>query len=333
MSVAQRKDGRWIVKYRYREKWCQRAFHEEQEARCFDAEQASSSLDERLSMGELIAIFLRSRPDMVAETRKRIVWLFADGGPCSFMRDKYADMLNRRDLEFFRENMRARAVSNNTINHYQAYVQSALAWGVEQELIGQHPWRFKKLKVERPIITATLPDLMRVFLYLPDYLQWAVKTAFYLALRFGHVELFGLQWAAFDWQRRQVVIRQGKSGRIKTVLIRNESYFAEARERFAEDIRAGVTHVCHRNGQRVLSYRTAWLTACKRAGVKMKPYAVRHVAATTMLANGADLAAVAAQLGHANVATTGGTYAHVTPLGQAHAAESLPMLETQILKG
>lgn len=56
------------------------------------------------------------------------------------MRDKYADMLNRRDLEFFRENMRARAVSNNTINHYQAYVQSALAWEVEQELIGQHPW-------------------------------------------------------------------------------------------------------------------------------------------------------------------------------------------------
>ena len=45
-----------------------------------------------------------------------------------------------------------------------------------------------------------------------------------------------------------------------------------------------------------------------------------------MLANGAELAAVAAQLGHANVATTGGTYAHVTPLGQAHAANALPSL-------
>ena len=56
----------------------------------------------------------------------------------------------------------------------------------------------------------------------------------------------------------------------------------------------------------------------------MKPYAVRHIAATTMLANGADLAAVAAQLGHASVATTGATYAHVTPMGQAHAAEALP---------
>lgn len=43
-----------------------------------------------------------------------------------------------------------------------------------------------------------------------------------------------------------------------------------------------------------------------------------------MLANGADLAAVAAQLGHASVATTGATYAHVTPMGQAHAAEALP---------
>lgn len=131
---------------------------------------------------------------------------------------------------------------------------------------------------------------MRVFMYLPDYLQWAVKTAFYSALRFGHVELFGLQWAAFDWQRRQVVIRQGKSGRTSNRAYSNESYFTEAMERFAQDMRAGVTYVCHRNGLRVLSYRTAWLTACKRAGVKMKPYAVRHVAATTMLANGADLA-------------------------------------------
>ena len=328
MSVSQRKDGRWLVKYRSDGKWKQRSFRAEQEAVAFDLEQSQTKFDENITMGELLMIFARSRPELHASTKRSLSWLFSDDGPCAFMRDKYSEALNRRDLEMFRENMRAWEVTNNTINHYQAYIQSVLAWGVEQELIMRHPWQFKKLKVIKPITTADLPALMRIYRQLPEYMQWAVKTAFFLALRFGQVELFSLQWSAFDWQRRQVVIRQGKSGRLKTVLIRNESFYREAMSRFSEDMRNGVPLVCHRNGLRVLSYRTAWLAACRRAGVKMKPYAVRHIAATTMLANGADLAAVAAQLGHASVATTGATYAHVTPLGQAHAAEAMPALDT-----
>lgn len=327
MSVSQRKDGRWLVKYRSDGKWKQRSFRTEQEAVAFDLEQSQTKFDENITMGELLMIFARSRPELHDSTKRSLSWLFSDDGPCAFMRDKYAEALNRRDLEMFRENMRPRKVTNNTINHYQAYIQSVLAWGVEQELIVRHPWQFKKLKVIKPITTADLPALMRIYQQLPEYMQWAVKTAFFLALRFGQVELFSLQWSAFDWQRRQVIIRQGKSGRLKTVLIRNEAYYNEAMSRFSEDMRNGIPLVCHRNGLRVLSYRTAWLSACRRAGVKMKPYAVRHIAATTMLANGADLAAVAAQLGHASVATTGATYAHVTPLGQAHAAEALPALD------
>ena len=59
----------------------------------------------------------------------------------------------------------------------------------------------------------------------------------------------------------------------------------------------------------------------------MRPYDIRHIAATEMLSRGADLAAVAAQLGHSNVATTGCTYAHVTPQGQLLAASVMPALE------
>ena len=82
--------------------------------------------------------------------------------------------------------------------------------------------------------------------------------------------------------------------------------------------------VCHRDGQRVLSYMTAWHNACRRAGVTMRPYDIRHLAATAMLSAGADLAAVAAQLGHASVATTGATYAHVTAGAQARVASLMP---------
>ncbi|MBD5608417.1 MAG: tyrosine-type recombinase/integrase, partial [Desulfovibrio sp.] len=98
---------------------------------------------------------------------------------------------------------------------------------------------------------------------------------------------------------------------------------------YEADTKAGIPLVCHRNGSKVLSFRTAWLNACKKAGVVMRPYDIRHIAATEMLARGADLAAVAAQLGHSNVATTGAFYAHVTAGSQSRAASLMPSLDDE----
>ena len=181
MSVFRRNNGRWIVKFKDSSgKWVQRSFLDEQTARAFNSEQNDTVEDTELSMGELVVLYLRSNPDLYPETRRRIIWLFADGGPCAFMRDKYAVKLDRQDLERMREFMRARNVTNNTINHYQAYTQMILAWGADQELIVRHPWRdFKKLKVSKPVIQARLEDLIRLYPYLPEYLQWAAKTAFF----------------------------------------------------------------------------------------------------------------------------------------------------------
>lgn len=58
----------------------------------------------------------------------------------------------------------------------------------------------------------------------------------------------------------------------------------------------------------------------------MRFYEIRHLSATEMLYAGADLASVAAQLGHSNVATTGATYAHITAGSQAMAANLMPAL-------
>ena len=60
-----------------------------------------------------------------------------------------------------------------------------------------------------------MEDLQQLYPFLPEYLQWAVKTAFFLALRPGQVELFSLTWDAFDWRRGLVVIRQGKADELK----------------------------------------------------------------------------------------------------------------------
>lgn len=208
MSIARRKDGRWIVKYKDASgAWLQKSFrkNEEDAAIAFEREKNGGAEGEELSMGELVILYLRSRPDLYHATRKRITWLFADEGPCAFLRDKYAIRIDRRDLEHMRENLRARGVGNNTINHYQAYTSMVLAWGADQELIARHPWRdFKKLKVKKPVLMPMLSDLQRVYLELPEWMQWAVKTAFFLP--------FGRASRSFsDWSGRRSISDAARS--------------------------------------------------------------------------------------------------------------------------
>ena len=55
----------------------------------------------------------------------------------------------------------------------------------------------------------------------------------------------------------------------------------------------------------------------------MPMYALRHIVAAEMLANGIDIAAIAAQLGHKNITTTGGFYTHALVSSQRRAAIAL----------
>lgn len=323
----------WFSKWYEQGKEKRKYFRTESEAHSFDAERIAAESNEesgRMTLGDLAACFFRARPDFYPRTKQAIVNLLADG-PGAFMRDKYADSLNRQDLERLREGLRSRnpQITNNSINHYHAYIRAILAWGVDQDLISFNPWRdYKRMKVVKPIFQPRIEDFRRLYAQLPPYLQWAMKTAYALALRPGQVELFSLLWTAFDWRRGIVIVRQGKSGKIKTV-VPPQAYLAQAFERYKEDTAAGIPLVCHRDGKRVLSFRTAWLAACRRAEVKMRPYDIRHIVASEMLGAGSDLAAVAAQLGHNSVAITGATYAHVTAGSQARAAASLPGIEDE----
>lgn len=326
----------WFAKWKEEGREKRRYFKSQAEAEAFEAERLQEQAqNDRLTLGELTAAFFRARPDYHPVTKKSIVRLLAGrevadkhiDGYAEFLRDKYADALTRRDLEAMRENMRVTGIGNNTINKAHAYIRAILSWGVDQELIPLHPWRdFKPLKAQKYVVNVSLDTFRRLYAELPPYLQWAAKTAYALALRPGQVELFGLQWSAFLWRRGIVVVRQGKSGMLKTV-VPHPAYMQEAQARYEADIAAGIPWVCHRNGRRVIKYDHAWRLACQRAGVHMRPYDIRHLAATVMLGAGADLAAVAAQLGHANVATTGATYAHVTAGAQAHAAALMPPID------
>lgn len=249
-------------------------------------------------------------------------------GAGEFLYDIHAEKLTRKDLERMRENMRVRGLKNNSINKYQAYIRAILAWGVDQDLIQFNPWRdYKRLPVQRHIVTTNINDIRVVYAHAPEWLQWAMKTMYCLSLRSGQVELFSLLWTAFDFRRGTVTVRQGKSGHIKRVYPPS-AYLNEAAQRCAEDLKSGIPLVCHRQGKRVINYSKAWEKTVRDAGLPHFPmYHIRHAAATEMLTAGADPASVAAQLGHSTVTTTCNTYAHVSPGGQQKAAALMPALQ------
>ncbi len=329
---------RWAVNYNDNGIMRRRLFKTEQEARNFHVDYVQvHDPSTRLTLGELVIRFFRVHRDYHYMTKKKIINFFSGyekngkhvEGAGEFLRNKYADTLNRRDLEQVRANIMRNKASNTTCNKYQAYIRAILQWAVQEEYILLNPWRdFKRLPVKQRIHTATIDHFKLIIAKAPDWLQWAFYTAYACSLRFGQVELFNLTWDAFHWGQGCVVVRQGKSGRLKRVYPPHE-YMEAAHQRYCEDRANGISLVCHRRGCKVYSYMQAWKKALKAAGLEglgIRPYDIRQVAATEMLSCGVDPATVASQLGHSTPATTMNFYAHTNVASQKRAGETLPSL-------
>jgi len=339
VSIAKRSDGRFIVKYKDEQgRWKQRSFKSETEARRFDAEgQYDATENERLTVLESVLLYLKNNDmsPLSVKTHRFITCGYdrKNGkhteGPAECLATRFVDSLTRRDLETVRENCRARSMKNTSINRVTGCLEAAFRWCAENEFIQADPWaRYSALKTDGAHWDGTLEDFQKVYACLPEWMQWASRTAMALCLRPGIGELFSLRWDAFQWATRSVSVWMPKVRQTKTVFP-PEDYLAEARARYEADGRDGDALVCRgRRGSPVLgkTYSQAWRRGCLKAGVRIPMYAIRHIAASQMLAGGADLAAVAAQLGHRDITTTGRFYLHALPAAQKRAGMALPDL-------
>ena len=148
-----------------------------------------------------------------------------------------------------------------------------------------------------------------------------MRTCLALCCRPG-IELCGVTWDGIDIDRATARIWMPKVSAEKTVRL-PRWWIEEAR--LVE--RAPDGFVCRggRGGRlTAVALKNGWVRACRAAGKTVPAYAVRHIAASRMLAAGVDAAAVAAQLGHRNLATTAAFYIHATDGAQASAALALP---------
>lgn len=341
MSVSQRKDGRWLVKYKDPlGVWKQKAFRQESDARRFDDEQQYDAAKEtRLTLREAVVTYVRSRD--LCEKKRQIYSFLINGydrkrdgvhteGPAEFLADKYCSELDRRDLENFKMRLLERGNKGVTVNNQISKLKSVLSWAESEDLIPFDPWRKYRVKVKDKVRhrTGSLEDFRKVYNILPEWVQWGCRTCLALCLRPGK-ELAELEWSAFDWSSRVVHVYMPKVDRTKTVYP-PEVYLEEAHERYLADTAAGRMHVVHGKRTERLSYPSfleSWSYHSLKIGIKMPPYAMRHIAASMMNAAGADMAAIAAQLGHSSVATTASFYTHVVASAQRRAAQVNPLVQ------
>lgn len=338
MSVAKRGDGRFVVKFKDEEgRWRQRSFRTEEEARQFDSDcQYDKTENSRLTVLEAVLIYLKNT-EHVEKTVEQYEFIVCGHdrkngrrreGPAQFLADRFVDTLTRRDLENVRERCRDDNLSTASINVYVGKLKAAFNWCVEQDLLHENPWgKYRQLPgAKNKPRAGTLEDFQKLFPALPPWLQWASQTAIALCLRPGISELFRLEWSAFDWRAGTVSVYMPKVNSTK-VVFPPEAYLQEAWRRFQSDVAAGQTLVCRgKKGSPVgkNAYLIAWRKACRKAEVSMSMYTLRHIVASEMLAGGVDIAAIAAQLGHKNITTTGAFYTHALASSQRRAARSLP---------
>ncbi len=295
-----------------------------------------SSEEGRLTVADAVMLYVKNH-DLCDSLKSQYVWLVSGAtedqrkakrktGYAECIAHKYVDSLTRRDLELVRDCARAGGAGNASINTWTRRLKAAFNYAVAEDVLTKNPWlHYKDLPARHGRRTGTVEDFWRVYACLPPWMQWACRTAFALCLRPGMTELFRLTWKAFDFPHGAVDVYMGKTGRQKTVYP-PQDYMAEALERFRAAGMDREAPVCpnSRGGFSRGGYRDALMKARRKAGVKQfSLYAVRHIVASTMLAAGADAAAVAANLGHRSPAVTLRFYAHSSPRAQRQASAEL----------
>lgn len=261
----------------------------------------------------------------------------------------------RLELSFQPTTMNA-TISASTIRHYHRLISSILSDAVKWQYIPYNPCS----RITPPKSTSAeisyLDDvqakqLLTLLQHSPAIYRRAITLLLLTGLR--RSELMGLEWTDIDFVNHTMTIR-----RTSQYLPHQGIYTDKTKNRSSQRIMVISPQVIHilreqQDWQQRESQRLgeAWCNndriITNEDGTAMSPnrlsnwfykfirstdlppihlHSLRHTYATLCIANGVPLTAVAAQLGHATVATTANIYAHAIKSAQVAAADKIGQL-------
>jgi len=215
--------------------------------------------------------------------------------------------------------------SQTTINRYGDYLDAIFNFGIRIGLISHNPVKGRRKPKEVPrAVKLTIDDIKKIMEAAAPHVRWAIEVCFNLGTRSGESELLSLKWENVDFQKSEVLVYGRKTKDYRRIPVA-EAFFNRLKEMKET---AKSEYVIEYKGKRIKALGKAFRTACKNAGITYhaRMYDLRHMFATTMLANGADLAAVSKLMGHARVTMTADVYYQYMQGEKERAVSLLPSL-------
>ena len=214
-------------------------------------------------------------------------------------------------------------LSQATCNRMCCYLRSIFNFAVSQDFIEKSPMqRWKKSKELPRRFTVTLDDVSKVMDAASPHVRWAIECSFNLGTRIS--ELLSLKWESVNLETGNVRIYASKTQTYREVPVKPD--FLEKLKQKKEE--ASCDHVIEFMGKPVRCIQIAFRKAVERSGIgkSFKLHDLRHMYATYLLGNGADVSAVSKMLGHSTVSLTVNTYTQYLQGAKEKAIGLLPDL-------
>lgn len=355
------KDGRWVVQYRKPgEKKKTRIYFGrgekgEEKARVKWQEIQDQKLSDRLANEEEN---LRKSGLIVA----KLLWLYygakfdaeTTNGKCNrkriekhllpqFGNEKCLDMdktktdayVKKRSREYG-DRKKTRHVKQITIRRELSILKAAFNWAAdpERKYIPYNPIYGLKLPPKDGDIIQPLSDneARRIYKNAAEHVQRGMVLGSLTGVRIGPSELFSIEWVNVDMQKEVIFVVSAKKGGLparevpinsdlkRFLLVWQKQDMAFQKVDDPDMLQGAVVHYF---GRPINTFKKAWRTAKKKAGIKrrVRPYDIRHTFVSNILRDGADLKATSQVIGHSRVQTTVDEYQHVCTNERRVAAE------------
>ncbi len=329
MSVHQTKDGRWFVFYH-------KGFNKQDPNRTreyfgrgIDAELAANARNHELGLGRQEAR-QGSEPTFAELADEYIAQHGLDMRPSSRQDAAYkleglilpaigtlpGSKVGPGVIDGYIAERAAAHRKMTTIHRELSIIRAILRWSVSRRLISHNPLDGYKMPTRDDAVISppTTAELDAIYKVSAPHLQRALLLSYYTGMRPGGSELLSLRWESVDLISGTIFVESAKKGGMRARVVPIAEELGEEMHRWAKQDRelGPLGWVVHYHRKQIGSMKNAWTRAKERAGItrRIRLYDLRHMAATEMLAAGADLKSVSEILGHASPDMTLRTYQH-----------------------
>jgi len=190
---------------------------------------------------------------------------------------------------------------NREVSCLRKIFNVAIAWGYT----GSNPVRKVKFFSEKENIrerVLTDGEEERLLAVVPPHIKPIILVALNTGMRKG--EDFNLRWQNVDIERKQISIKESKSGRERKIPT-NSVLFSLLNALKSQNGSSEYLFTNPATGKPYTDITRSFNTACRKAGVEdLRFHDLRHTFATRLVRRGVDLVIIKELMGHASIVTT-----------------------------